>query len=236
MTARLITCHSIIQLDARHPYASRALLDAQAMHRNVMSGFRGWVEDGAPDARAQMGVLSTWSIDLKTDTLIVVVQSRITPDWSTIPHAALRVPVEVKAVDRPINLGDTYTVRAVVSASNTRRDLTQEHEVKLKRMPHIRPDHVRTWIQERLQPAGTPAAGRAGITRIGADADPSTLAIRMLPPLTASTHNGLKVVRSEIRATLTVTDPHTFVTTLNQGIGRARAYSCGLLLTRPTNT
>lgn len=123
MTARLIACHSILQLDARHPAAAKSLLDAQAMHRLVMSGFRGWVEDGQPDARAQMGILSTWNLDLKTNTLLIVIQSKVTPDWTNLPKEALTAKIDTINVDQPLRQGDTLTFRTVLSALNTRRDL-----------------------------------------------------------------------------------------------------------------
>ncbi|MFD7719250.1 type I-E CRISPR-associated protein Cas6/Cse3/CasE [Streptomyces sp. NPDC059814] len=39
---------------------------------------------------------------------------------------------------------------------------------------------------------------------------------------------GSCLARAEIKGTLTLTDPRTFVTALTQGVGHARAYSCGL--------
>lgn len=56
----------------------------------------------------------------------------------------------------------------------------------------------------------------------------------MLPPVTSNHHEGLKIIRSEIRGKLTITDPTALHTTLADGIGSARAYSCGLLLVRPS--
>ncbi|NLU70594.1 type I-E CRISPR-associated protein Cas6/Cse3/CasE [Streptomyces sp. HNM0574] len=55
----------------------------------------------------------------------------------------------------------------------------------------------------------------------------------MLPKVSSSTsRKGLRIGRAEIKGTLTVTDPKTFVTALTRGIGHARAYSCGLLVVR----
>ncbi|MEU8696274.1 type I-E CRISPR-associated protein Cas6/Cse3/CasE [Streptomyces sp. NPDC048680] len=42
----------------------------------------------------------------------------------------------------------------------------------------------------------------------------------------------MRIARAEIKGTLTVTGPRTFVTALTQGAGHARAYSCGLILVR----
>ncbi|MFF8769888.1 type I-E CRISPR-associated protein Cas6/Cse3/CasE [Kitasatospora sp. NPDC015120] len=42
----------------------------------------------------------------------------------------------------------------------------------------------------------------------------------------------MRIVRAEVRGSLTVTDPEVLVRTLSQGLGHGRAYSCGLVLTR----
>ncbi|GAA1501071.1 hypothetical protein GCM10009760_63620 [Kitasatospora kazusensis] len=101
----------------------------------------------------------------------------------------------------------------------------------------LRPD-LRGWSDPRERGAdhlvGDVRRGPTGARRIGADADSTTLSVRMLPPVTTDHHKGLKITRAELRGTLTVTDPGTFVATLTEGLGRGRAYSCGLLLTRPT--
>ncbi len=235
-SARFVTCHSILQLDAHHPYTAKALLDAQDMHRTVMSGFLNWVPDGEPDARAQLGVLSTWNLDLKSATLLLIVQSRIAPDWSRIPSAALSSPITTIPVDCTIRTGDRYVFRTVV---NPTRDIPSAKVDGAKAGPsrrraHTVPKYVRTWFEERLQPLGQPATGRAGIMRIGADANPETLALRTLPPITSNgAHKGLKIARAEIKGMLTVTDPTAFARALAHGLGRGRAYSCGLILTKP---
>ncbi|MEU9332353.1 type I-E CRISPR-associated protein Cas6/Cse3/CasE [Streptomyces sp. NPDC048290] len=59
------------------------------------------------------------------------------------------------------------------------------------------------------------------------------LAVRMLPVVSSpAPHRGLRIARAEVKGTLTVTDPPVFVAALTQGIGHARAYSCGLILVR----
>ncbi|MDT0453659.1 type I-E CRISPR-associated protein Cas6/Cse3/CasE [Streptomyces hesseae] len=231
MTARLIACHSIIALNARHPVAARALLDAQDMHRLVMSGFHGWVEDGQPDARAQMGILSTWNVDLKSNTLLMVVQSKLAPNWSLIPKDALTTRIETISVDQPLRKGDQFTFRTVVNALTARRD-ARTPERRTRKMPAARPDHVRDWLMKRAQPTLDGTTAESGARFIGAEIDPQSLAIRMLPPVTSSHHAGLKINRSEVRGKLAVTDPGAFHSTLADGIGSARAYGCGLVLIR----
>lgn len=235
-SARFIACHSVLQLDARHPLAQRAVLDPQVMHRTVMSGFYGWVEPGNPDPRAQMGILHTWTLDLRTDRLVIVVQSRVQPNWSSIPSKALVEDVTVLPVDMPVRQGDTFSFRTVVNPTRDRKawkDTPQNRQLIRQRLADTTPKYVREWFAERLQPEGADPVGRSGIRRIGATGDTSSMAVRILPKLVFSDkRRGGKIGRAEIRGILTVTDPETFTHALAHGIGRGRAYGTGLLLVR----
>lgn len=232
--ARFVATHSVLTLDARHPYVAKSLVDAQEMHRTVMSGFRGWVEDGDPGARSQMGVLSTWSVDLKAAALVLVVQSRVPGDWSRIPRSALTDKPHTITVDRTLRAGDVLGFRTVVNPTHSKPSGKPVSEgVRGKRVAHNNPDHVKNWFLRRLQAEGQPAEGKGTVVRIGATADPATLAVRMLPTVSsAAAHKGLRIVRAEIRGSLTVTNPQSLVSALSNGLGHARAYSCGLILTR----
>ncbi|MGW1267400.1 type I-E CRISPR-associated protein Cas6/Cse3/CasE [Streptomyces sp. NPDC002491] len=232
--ARFVATHSVLTMDARHPYTAKSLVDAQDMHRTVMSGFRGWVTDGDPDARAQMGVLSTWSVDLKAGALVLVVQSRVPGDWAGMPRGALTDKPHVITVDRTLRTGDSLTFRTVVNPTYNRLSgPPAPNRPRGRRTAHTRPDHVKNWFLRRLQPPGEPRQAPDGLTRIGATAEEDSLAVRMLPTVTSpGPHKGLRIVRAEIRGTLTVTDPAALVDAMTQGIGHARAYGCGLLLTR----
>ncbi|WP_217246966.1 type I-E CRISPR-associated protein Cas6/Cse3/CasE [Streptomyces sp. AC602_WCS936] len=232
-TARFVTTHSVLSLDARHPLVAKSLVDAQEMHRTVMSGFRGWVQDGDADARSQMGVLSTWSVDLKAAALVLVVQSRVPGDWSRIPRAAFTTAPDVITVDRTFKAGEVVGFRTVVNPTRSRPGRPTAEKVRGTRSAHTTPEHVKRWFVRRLQGDGEPPTAEDGVVRIGATADADALGIRMLPTV-SSGHRGkpVRIGRAEIRGSLTVTDPETLVGVLASGLGHARAYSCGLVLTR----
>ena len=232
--ARFVATQSLLTLDARHPFAGKCLIDAQDMHRTVMSGFPGWLDDGSPNPRAQMSVLSTWTVDLRQARLNLVVQSSLPADWSSIPRAALAEKPEPLTLDRTFRPGDQVAFRTVV---NPVRSIPpppgSPPKTRGTRVPHTRPEHVKGWFARRLQPSGESAVAPDGVTRIGADTDIDRLSVRMLPRVSSpSPHKGLRIARAEIKGTLTVTVPKTFVAALTQGIGHARAYSCGLILVR----
>ncbi|MFF7030737.1 type I-E CRISPR-associated protein Cas6/Cse3/CasE [Streptomyces albidoflavus] len=233
-TARFVASQTLLCLDARHPYAAKSLLDAQEMHRTVMCGFPGWLDDGSPDARAQMGVLSAWTVDLRKAQLSMVVQSGVPGDWTGVPRGALAEEPHTLTIDRTFRTGDRIDFRTVVNpVYSVPPPPGSPEKTRGKRVAHTRPEHVKTWFTRRLQPAGEPAVAPDGLIRIGADADTDRLALQMLPKVSSQVkHKGLRIARAEIKGTLTVTDPAVFVSALTRGIGHARAYSCGLMLVR----
>ncbi|MEW2133190.1 type I-E CRISPR-associated protein Cas6/Cse3/CasE [Streptomyces sp. NPDC005435] len=238
--ARFVATHSVLTLNARHPLVAKSLVDAQEMHRTVMSGFHGWVEDGDTEVRAQLGVLSTWSVDLKAAALVLIVQSRVPGDWSRIPRGAFTAAPHLITVDRTFKAGEVFGFRTVVNPTRSRRtgqpvaEKTGETEkTRGIRTAHTTPDHVKRWFARRFQADGEPARAEDGVPRIGATADPLTLGVHMLPTVSSSHRNKrVRIGRAEIRGSLTVTDPETLVEVLSNGLGHARAYSCGLILTR----
>ncbi|WP_222932741.1 type I-E CRISPR-associated protein Cas6/Cse3/CasE [Nocardia yunnanensis] len=238
MSATLITCHSILELNARHPEAQRALLDAQVMHRLVMKGFPGWVEDGARDARAQMGVLHTSNVDLKNQRLTVVVQSSVPPDWSHLGKNQLAAEPQIMKVDQSVAIGQRFRFHTVVnparmSSRHLPRSEREKPQPERKRLSDTTAEHARQWFAERLQPLGEAAISERGVRRIGADADPTRLVVRILPKLSnLDKKPGMRVGRAQVRGELTITDPHVFVNTIVGGLGHAKAYGCGLILVK----
>lgn len=230
-TARFVATQTLLTLDSRHPFTAKSLIDAHDMHRTVMSGFPGWVDDGSPDARSQMGVLSTWTIDLRQARLNLVVQSSVPADWTSLPRAAMAEAPVTLTIDRTFRTGDRVDFRTVVNPTRSVRAPDSPKGTRGTRVAHTRPEHVKTWLMHRLQPPGEPTSVPNGVVRIGADADTERLSLRMLPRV-SSTHKDLRVARAEIKGSLTVTNPTAFVAALIQGIGHARAYSCGLILIR----
>ncbi|MFI6644931.1 type I-E CRISPR-associated protein Cas6/Cse3/CasE [Streptomyces sp. NPDC050504] len=229
-SARFVATHTLLTLNAKDPFVAKSLIDAQDMHRTVMSGFRGWVDDGSRDARSQMGVLSAWSLNLREARLSLVVQSQLPGDWSRLPRGAVAEETRTLTLDRTFGVGETVDFRTVV---NPVRSVPQGPDKRGKIVAHTRPDHVKSWFARRLQPVGEPPVAFDGLTRLGADADPDHLGVRMLPRVSSpAPHKGLRIARAEIRGKLTVTDPETFVGVLTRGIGHGRAYGCGLLLVR----
>ena len=224
---RFTTQHAMLDLSLTHPLIARSLRDPHEMHRTVMAAFRHWVPDGAPDPRAQMGVLYTYSANLKTNTLTLVVQSRVAGDWTALPQAACLAPPDTRDIDLHISTGQRHRFRVVVNPAR----YAPGRQRTRNQPSNAAPKQALEWFAARLQPPGHPDFDRW--PRIGADADPTELTALTLPTLSStSAHHGMTVNRSQITGHLTVTDPRKFTATLEQGLGRSRAHGCGLLLTQ----
>ncbi|GAA2417539.1 type I-E CRISPR-associated protein Cas6/Cse3/CasE [Streptomyces mauvecolor] len=231
--ARFIAHHTLCELALEHPDVSLAVLDPHDMHRLVMRAFRHWVEDGAPDARAQMRILHTYVTNLQSNTVTLIVQSRVPGDWSSLPRTARIRPPVTRAVDLTIKNGQTFQFRTVINPHRYAPRTTTAPGTRQRLDPRT-PTVARTleWFTARLQPHDTQSQG--AFAPLGANTDPTTLTARILPTLASqSAHLGMRVHRAEIRGRLTVTHPESFAETLRRGMGRSRAYGCGLLLAQP---
>ncbi|MFM9709461.1 type I-E CRISPR-associated protein Cas6/Cse3/CasE [Streptomyces galilaeus] len=116
-------------------------------------------------------------------------------------------------------------------SSLARQGRHRKEDPRQTHCPHNRPP-CRAWFTQRLPPAGEPAPNPKGVARIGAAADPEILSVKMFGSLRSTARDGLALSRAEIKGRLTVTAPEALVSALSDGIGRARAYGCGLLLVR----
>lgn len=231
--SRFIAHHALLELALDHPEVAQAALDPHDMHRLVMRAYRHWVEDGARDARAQMQILHTSITNLKSSTVTLIVQSRIPGDWSALPGAAQIQPPTIRTIDLSITAGQTYDFRTVINPNShtPRPSATSRGRGRLDlRTPTV--ERALDWFTQRLQPYGTHSQGQ--FAPLGADADPATVTARVLPTLASqSAHIGMRVTRAEIRGQLTITHPEAFAEILRHGMGRSRAYGCGLLLAQP---
>ncbi|MFI2241116.1 type I-E CRISPR-associated protein Cas6/Cse3/CasE [Streptomyces chrestomyceticus] len=231
-TAHVTVQHTLLDLDLNHPLIARSLLDPHEMHRTVMSAFRHWIPDGTPNPRAQMGVLHTHATNLNTNRLTLIVQSRVPGDWTALPRNALTAPPDTRTITLHITPGQRHRFRTVINPARYTTPPGPPRPRNRNAPADTSPDAALTWFTSRLQPPGHPDYDRW--PRIGATADPTELTARPLPGLASHTaHPGMKINRAEITGHLTITDPHTYAKTLTHGIGRSRAYGCGLLLTQP---
>ncbi|MFF9497174.1 type I-E CRISPR-associated protein Cas6/Cse3/CasE [Streptomyces flaveolus] len=250
---------SRFRVNTARPAARRLLSSPQAMHAAVMSAFPHILpsdspQQGAPrvlwrldqQARAEV-LLYIVSPDRPDLTHLVeqagwpAVASRENPGWQTRPYAPL--------LDR-LTAGDHWAFRLTANPVHTIR--RKEGEPR-KLTAHLTPVHQMGWLLDaerqkrlgfricekpadrRLLPGGTTHHKRPhpGDRYELAVRDTRSLAFNKTRGVDGRRDKPVTVVTATFEGRLEVTDPDTLRRTLTQGIGRARAYGCGLLTLAP---
>ncbi|MFE7721536.1 type I-E CRISPR-associated protein Cas6/Cse3/CasE [Nocardia rhizosphaerihabitans] len=230
--------HTLLKLDLKHDFVKEICREA-VLHKFLRSGFGGWTETRSPSVRSRLGILHSIDVDTIGSTLTIMVQSQVPPDWSRINNSLLLASPAVSLIEERLERGYNYRFRTVInpsrahvpSASTSTSTGDGDMKVRSKRVDIGNPEGAREWFRERLQPLGESTTGERGIRRIGVDADPTSLLVRILPKERGvKIGSGIRVSRAEIRGRLEVTDPATFAEVLKNGLGHARMYGCGLIL------
>lgn len=213
-----------LTVNPRSPEFRRDTANVHDMHRTVMSAY----PEGPSTAgfRRSHGVL--WRVDLVGSDYVQYVQSHSDPDWSCLPPTHLIRPAEVRSL-RPlldgISAGRRYAFRLM---GNPTRCVRPEHGSP-KRVPHRLPEKQIEWLVGKGEQHGfiVPTTRKAG---------PDVVATPMPDLSGRRQRQKITIARVRFDGHLIVTDPETFGHTVINGIGRAKAYGCGLLSLAPART
>ncbi|MFD9734629.1 type I-E CRISPR-associated protein Cas6/Cse3/CasE [Umezawaea sp. NPDC059074] len=208
-----------LTVDPRSREFRRDCANIHDMHRTVMSGYPE-IDNDIP-AREAHGVL--WRLDDNRGTYVQYVQSATEPNWSKLPAGHLIRPPEIrplKPVIDAIRPGRKLAFRLM--ANPTKCDFSSR-----KRVPLRTQDEQIQWLIRKGEQHGfvIPSAQQGG-----ADVAPSAV-----PRLTGSKDKAGKITVDPVRfdGHLVVTDDKAFTSALVAGIGRAKAYGCGLISLAP---
>ncbi|MFL0579603.1 type I-E CRISPR-associated protein Cas6/Cse3/CasE [Dietzia sp. 179-F 9C3 NHS] len=217
-TTDTLTC-SYLALDAAARQAREAIADPHRMHQLVMAGYSTVTGDAAT-ARADHNILYAVDLANRAGMARLVCQSTATPDWQPL-EGVLAAPATIHdGID--LREGDAIQFRT---------DLNPVSSTPAPRNP-LNPDAPRSrgirrpirnlaeqlaWAQRKLTDAGLDITG---------------LSIAAERTLISTAKQGMKVNVTTFTGTATVTDPDRLATARRTGIGRAKAYGCGLLLLR----
>lgn len=210
----------------------RDFADVQAMHRRVLSGFPD-LEADVP-ARQHHGVL--WRLDSGQRGYAVYVQSHSRPDWSPLPQDYLTARAEVRCLQpvlAAIEPGRLFGFRLVANPTRTvHREGTPGNRGSGKRVGLEQPEDQVQWLLRQGE--------RHGFALPETDVFGPDVAPTPIPKLTGYKEDDTKSGRSKITIAqvrfdghLQVTDPEALAAALKNGIGRAKAYGCGLLSLAP---
>lgn len=207
----------------------RDLADAEQIHRTVMSAFPTL---SRKDARRAHGVLHRVEASRDGD-LTLLVQSVTTPDWSHLPSDYLRGPAQSKQIDSAleriaegqrlgyrIRANPTRSLPAPPRGENGKRARGRRIPIstETEQIQWLARSGLRCGFELPTAPDGEPLVASVREPKITGRRGGSVV------ELTCCTFDGV----------LRVTDPITLRAAIREGIGRGRAYGCGLFSVRPS--
>lgn len=200
--------------------ARRDLGDAVHLHRRLMSLFP---DEAGPDPRAALGVLHRTD-DSPTGPCIIM-QSTHQPDLSRLPQTyATAITRDLGPLLAALRPGINVHFRCVASPVRKPGATTRS----LYNLPAVVPltgAHADEWWMRQADTAGLKV-----LTLHSQPLDSAT-GVRGKP---GTGQQRIRHARTRFDGTATVIDPDQLRTKLTDGIGRGKAYGCGLLTLAPT--
>ena len=210
----------------------RDYADVHEMHRTVMAAFPE-VSNGRP-ARQSHGAL--WRLDGTHRGFVLYVQSHVEPDWAVLADGYLAEPAHVRSLQPVLDAitpGRKLAFRLVANPTHSvHPNGLPGQRGRGKRVAHRTPDKQVEWLARQGEQRGfvIPLAANGQ-----ADVAPSPC-----PTVRGQKRDqdrgGIVVEPVRYDGHLIITDPDAFTTAILNGIGRAKAYGCGLLSLAPMRT
>ncbi|ULD39032.1 type I-E CRISPR-associated protein Cas6/Cse3/CasE [Rhodococcus qingshengii] len=224
--ADTLTLHtSYLTLDARHRTVRDALVDTHLMHQLVMSGWREDIFPGEGEPRAELGIL--YAVSLSVDHRVrLVVQGHTPANWQLAPGVLLG-EVDHRARQAPL---DGTIAFQLIAAPRKSLPCPPADSGKKRRGKKIAvpAEEREQWGRKALTAAGLEVATLD--VRSGARLESET---KSLPRKQRATPNAVFTHTTVVyTGTARITDPALHAAALTGGVGPAKAYGCGLLLTR----
>lgn len=143
--------------------------------------------------------------------------------WPTIPEATWQT-ANYKPFLAGLDVGQEWVFRVRVNPVVRRRD----EKKKVHTIPHLTAAQQESWFRDRADSIGV-TIGSAGDS--GAGLHLTERSSQSFERRTAAPGAGrdVTIASAQIDGVLTVSDPQLLRAALTQGIGRAKAYGCGLM-------
>lgn len=226
-----MTTLSRLYLNPQKREARKLLTNPQAMHAAVRAAFPPDIDE--KDARV------LWRLDRKNHEQTLYIVGPETPDaghlveqagWDTRPTQT----ADYSRLLGSLMIGQRWRFELV---ANPVKSIAGEHGTRGRIVPHVTPEQQLTWLKERSGTAGfqvwpvpTEETGLLDVAVVGRD----NLTFFRNVEASGKKRGRVSLRTARFRGHLEVTDVDKLRHTLTQGIGRARAYGCGLLtLARP---
>ncbi|MFD9483599.1 type I-E CRISPR-associated protein Cas6/Cse3/CasE [Streptomyces sp. NPDC059991] len=233
-TARAWLTH--ISLNPASRAVQRDLTHADTLHRRVMTLLPHHL--GA-SPRAHAGLLFRLDTDAATAPVLLV-QSRIAPDTSRLPHGYGHIQVrEMHALFSALRPG--LSVRYRILGNTVRRCGRNSTAGRFKQAIALHGEDAAQWWSERARAAGltlhTLLAEPAETLTTRHTHDTTAPPAQPAPPHPATAPPPTRVLvphqATLFQGTATIHDPQTAQEALLHGIGRSKSYGCGLLSLAP---
>lgn len=196
-------------LNERHRAVYHDLGNVHAMHQRIMQGFP---DESRERARADWNILYR----IEPDARMILVQSDLAPDWSRLPEGYLEAADSKQIAPLMGALGTQQVLTFRLKANPTKREKSSGKRIGLRS-----PADQESWLRRQGERSGfelleVRIAKSGGVTGRPKDKP-----------------NPIQLETALFEGLLRVVDPEAFRETLRKGIGRGRAYGCGLLSIAP---
>jgi CRISPR system Cascade subunit CasE len=198
---------SKLLLNSQKTFVLRELSDAHKFHQRIMQAF--------PDEENRDRPREDWHILFRQepDSDVVLVQSAIEPDWAKLPDGYLAKPSQPKPFHlnpEILSAGRIFQFR--LRANPSKRDSKTKKTIGF----YHRHDQL-DWLERQ--------GDRCGFQLLTADVIPSPNVFGIKKKGAAP----IRIATALFQGVLEVTAPESFVSTVQQGLGRGKSYGCGLL-------
>ncbi|MGW7433296.1 type I-E CRISPR-associated protein Cas6/Cse3/CasE [Streptomyces sp. NPDC054861] len=246
------------RLNTGRPGARKLMSSPQAMHAAVMTAFPGLLpsQTGTPGAPRVL-----WRLDhtARAEVMLYIVSPEA-PDLTHLveqagwPAAAAANPHSPGWQTRPygplldnLTQGSTWAFRLT---ANPVHHIRRKDSEPTKRTAHLTPTHQTAWLLNRQEGAGFRITEKSGTSRLLPSGTTHTGHPRHGDRYEVTVHDKRNLTFAKTRGTgpghspvsivtvtfdgrLEVTDPPALRNALTHGIGKAKAYGCGLLTLAP---
>ena len=196
---------SKLVLNEHETAVHRDLGNTHKLHQRIMQGFP---DDQGDNPRQAWNILYRQ----EPDSLVVLVQSTIAPDWSRLPPDYL-----LKSDNKEIRWDTTHFATGNLYQFRLKANPSKRDKATGKLIGMFRREDQIAWLERK--------ASQHGFQAMGIDVIP-------VPNLFGTKTKGSAPIRIHsviFQGFLQVTDPVQFIQSIEKGIGRGRSYGCGLL-------
>ncbi|GAB3079029.1 type I-E CRISPR-associated protein Cas6/Cse3/CasE [Corynebacterium aquatimens] len=241
-----MTTFTRISLNPQRRHAAKLLSDPQSMHAAVRASFPPDIDQ--TDARV------LWRVDKSEHESVLYIVGPEKPTASLIVEQAGwdTRPAQTTEYERflgSLRKGQRWRFELVANPTYSVYEEGKRGKVKA----HVSVHHQVEWLYKKAENAGFALPPRPSLGDGGADSskgdpagagtrwdgfDPPVVLERWTDVFQRSAAGGrskapVRIAKARFAGTLEVVDSATLASTLTQGIGRGRAYGCGLLTLAP---